>query len=89
MFKMIGDTLRLIEYRVVEGYRNVEKDDHRGYEEIISYLKVGCPKNIKLIPLQSDLDVQISPQLSYQFAFEVGTATPVSRQLFYEGNQLD
>ena len=86
MIKMLGNKPRTIEYAIISGYRNVERGDYRGETQIINYLETHCPKEIKLIPFQTDLDVKIcSNILAYEFAFDVNTSESVSYKLFYDG----
>ena len=86
MIEMLGDKQRIIEYAIVPGYRNVERGDYSGYEEILNYLYEHCPSNIKLIPFQGDLGVKVCPKvLAYEFAFDVNTSQTVSYYLFYNG----
>lgn len=90
MIKMLGDEPRTIEYEIVVGYRNVECNDYTGVEELTHCLKVNCSKNIKLVPFQSDLGIQVCSNVdAYEFAFDVNTATPVGKYLFYDGKSLD
>lgn len=81
------DQQQVIEYAIISGYRNDEKHDYSGQEELLNYLENHCPQNIKLIPF-SDLRVQVcSNVLAYEFAFEVNTGKSVSNYLFYEGEE--
>lgn len=49
---------QVIEYTIVSGYRNLERHDHSEETELLNYLKMYCPKNIKLVPFQN-LDVRV------------------------------
>ncbi len=62
---------QVIEYAIVSGYRNVERKDYSGEEELLKYLQMRCPKNIKLIPFNG-LNIRVcSNVLAYEFAFIV------------------
>lgn len=76
---------QVIEYAIVSGYRNEERRDYSGVEELIEYLRKKCPPNIKLIPFDS-LNVQINySTLTYEFAFDVNTGSNFANYLFYDG----
>lgn len=86
MLNMLGEDEKTIEYAIVLGYRNVERKDFSGEEEIINYLENYCPPNIKLVPLQSDLGIKVcSNCLAYEFAFDVNTSKIVTNGLFHNG----
>lgn len=86
MINMLGKDEKTIEYAIVPGYRNIERKDYSGEEQIINYLKTYCPKNIRLVPFQSDLGINLcSNCLAYEFAFDVNTSRPVTNSLFYTG----
>lgn len=35
---------QVIEYAIVPGYRNIEREDHSGTNELLTYLRTHCPK---------------------------------------------
>lgn len=79
------DERLIIEYAVVPGYRNVERKDLSGVNELVDYLHSHCPSNVVLVPIQWDLGVQVHEQtFSYEFAFDVNSCLPVSPYLFYD-----
>ena len=85
MIELLGtNEQQVIEYTIVSGYRNIEKRDYSGIDELLNYLETHCPENIKLIPFQN-LGVQVcSNVLAYEFAFDVNTGQNVANYLFYD-----
>lgn len=74
-----------IEYAIVPGYRNIERKDYRGLDELLECLFHACPPNIKLKKFATDLGISVpSDLLCYQFAFNVTTGKSVTNELFYE-----
>lgn len=81
------DERLIIEYIIVSGYRNEERGDFCGVNELLNYLHSHCPSNITLIPFQGDLGVQLDNKTyTYEFAFEVNSGLPVSQYLFYDSS---
>ena len=88
MIEKLGDESREIEYAIVSGYRNLERGDYSGEDQIKNFLESYCPKNISFIPLNFYLDIRVcSNVLAYEFAFDVNTTRPVTNELFYEGDK--
>ena len=90
MLKSLPDDRdRVIEYAVISGYDNVANGNFNDANEMTNYLKSNCPRNIKLIPLQTDLlGIQVSSDYAYEFAFDVNSGISVSNWLFAkDGNK--
>lgn len=90
MLKMVeSNDRRLIEYAIVSGYRNIEKSDYDKLDELHDFLFTYAPKNIKLIPFLTDLQIQVcSNILAYEFAFNVISGKAVTNLLFLNNNDI-
>lgn len=87
LHRLDKDKKQEIEYAIVSGYRNIERKDYSGIEELLSILRTYCPPNVILKPFY-DIDFQVcSNVLAYEFAFEVNTGQNVGQYLFYDGEQ--
>ena len=83
MIKLLGPENRTIEYSIISGYRNVENKDYDGYNDLIYYLKVYTPENIRFIPFKTSIDIKKCENVyAYEFAFDVENSKSVTNSLF-------
>ena len=86
MITKLGKKPRIIECAIVSGYRNVERSDTRGEEELREYLHNYCPPNILFVPYQGSLNTKVCSNVyAYEFALNVKTGKSVTHDLF--GNE--
>lgn len=86
MLKRIDDgTPRLVEYFVVPGFRNIDRKDLSGFEQIVAMIRAYKSDKIRLVPFNEETNVQLHKgTLSYEFGFDTSTGEFVTRDLFFE-----
>lgn len=84
--KINEGTEKVIEYIIVPGFRNVDRRDMSGLDELLDELEKLCPSNIKFVPLQtSKSDIKLDNRtLSYEFAFDTEIGEFVSSSIFFD-----
>ncbi len=87
LIEELGDDERIIEYLIVPGFRNVDRKDYSGLDELTKYLYENKPKSIKFKPLMTGgidnvhLDAR---SLSYEFAFDAESGLFVTSIVFFD-----
>lgn len=86
MIILLGDEKQTIEYMIVPGFRNVERKDFRGFNELESFLFSRVSPNVKLLPLKNDnpgINFHANT-LSYEFAFDTTSGEFISEYVFFD-----
>lgn len=93
MIRMLDDgSNRVIEYMIIPGFRNVDRHDTSGIEELLIALKKYCPSNIKFVPFKVRIDTGIrfhKGTLTYEFAFDTRNGKFVSEDLFFDEKEVN
>lgn len=86
MINLFGTEKRTIEYLIVPGFRNVERKDFRGLEELENVLFNRTSPNIQLVPLKNDSHgIKLHDNtLSYEFAFDTISGEFVTEYVFFD-----
>ncbi len=87
MLEVLGNENRVIEYMFLPGFRNVDRKDYRGIEELRNYLYSNKPSNVKITPLKvKGIDgINLDDRtLSYEFAFDAVSGEFVTSTLFFD-----
>ena len=86
MIKLLGTEKRTIEYLIVPGFRNEERKDFRGLEELENVLFNRTSQNIQLVPLINNrCSIKLHQRtLSYEFAFDTITGEFVTEYAFFD-----
>lgn len=71
MKELPSDKEVVIEYAIVNGYDNIKNGNCTDTNMMMDYLLNNCPKNIKLVPLQTDLGVRVGKCYDNNFYFDV------------------
>lgn len=87
MIRRINDgNDKVIEYMIVSGFRNVDRGDSRGLEELLAEIRKNSMGNIKFVPLKVEINgIKLhEPTLTYEFAFDTRNGKFVSEELFFD-----
>lgn len=86
MMKWLNGRSGNIEYMILPGFRNVERHDYRGLEELSDYLFKNVSEDIQLISFK-DMRGGCSlhqDTLSYEFAFDTINGNFVTEYVFFD-----
>lgn len=96
LHEMIGrindGTEKVVEYLIVPGFRNVDRRDMSGMDELLIGLKKYCPANIKFVPFSSSLESSVrldKSTLSYEFAFDTRNGKFVNENIFFDETEVN
>ncbi len=87
MIKALGDKIRVVEYMIVPGFRNVDRGDYSGLDELNNCMMRYVPSNIKFKSFNSGYSKVVNLDdrtLSYEFAFDASTGEFVTSTLFFD-----
>lgn len=86
MINLLGTEERTIEYMILPGFRNVDRRDYSGLQELSNYLLLNLPKNIHLSSFKYDnSSIKMHMKtLSYEFAFDTSKGEFVTRYVFFD-----
>ncbi len=90
--KVDDGTEKVIEYMIIPGFRNVDRRDTIGVEELLSELRIYCSSNIKFVPFHNDIDLSVKlhkPTLTYEFAFDTRNGKFVSEYVFFDETEVN
>lgn len=79
-----------IEYMILPGYRNVERHDCSGFEELKDFMFESAPRGVSFKPLENGVNYRKDPStLSFEFAFDAETGQYVTNHLFGDVSEFD
>lgn len=89
MMKWFGSESRNIEYLILPGFRNIERKNYSGLNELLDYLFEKVPDNIALEKMNvSDSDIRLHQNtLSYEFAFDTTDGSFVTDMAFFDSTE--
>lgn len=73
----------VLEYSIITGYDNIRNGNYNDTNKMLEYLKNNCPKNIRLVPFQTDLGIRVGPSYGNEFYFNVKSGKTASQILDY------
>ena len=86
MMRWLDGRVGIVEYRLLPGFRNVDRNDYSGLQELRDYMLEHMPEDIKMTSLKDvrggfrlHLDT-----LSYEFAFDTEQGVFVTDYVFFD-----
>ncbi len=87
MIKALGDKPRIVEYMIIPGFRNEDRGDYSGLEELTECMRNSTPCNIRFKTFNYGYSRVVNLDdrtLSYEFAFDASKGEFVTSTLFFD-----
>lgn len=93
MMQRINDgSVKVVEYMIIPGFRNVDYKDLSGLEELLQEIREHSPSNIRFVPMAEKIGPNVKLHkntLTYEFAFDTRNGRFVSEEIFFDETEVN